>query len=188
MANREKCFKIFMILLCCLLFVGQIYYMCSIFMTYLDMKDAFIVNDLKYIYEAHPNLIISRIIVAFMETQKLNINFLSGVMVVFLFLGALDFVDLIYFGLILISIYYSSQVKNNTLKVFSLVSIFRIVLFIAFIVSGGICVLSVFTIGNISVSQAVELGIYVIPFYLIFLSIISILMLIVLVKLEFRKS
>ena len=188
MDMKEKRFKIFMILVCSLIFACQIYYLISIFVSYLDMKESLVLDNLKYIYEAHPNLIISRIIVSFMKTQNLFVNFLSGVMVVFLFLGALNIIDVIYFGLVLLVLYHSIQTKNIAYKYIAISSIFRIVLFIVFVVGGGLTVLSVFTVGNISVSQAVELGVSIIPIYLIFMLLSSLTIPYILVKLEFRKA
>ena len=94
---KENKFKIFMILLCFIIFLLQINYSVSLFINGIDMKNAIELDKLNIVYESHPNLLGTRIIKALMQTHNLNVDVLSGFMVFFLIIGTLNFVDLFYF-------------------------------------------------------------------------------------------
>lgn len=188
MKIRENNFKILMILLCSIIFLLQINYSASLFINGLDMQKAIELDKLKLVYETHSNLLGTRIIKALMQTHSLNVDVLSGFMVLFLILGALNFVDIFYFGLCLILLYQFVTRKNKAHGMMFYCALFRLVLFIVLIISGGLSVLSVFLIGNVSVKEMVELGSIVVPIFSVFFLIVSIVSFAIFIKLEFRKA
>jgi len=184
----EKRFKILMILFSSLLFVAQIYYSVMLFIGASDLNNALISENLKLSYESHPYLLTSRLIVALMGTQSLYINFLSGVMVVFLVLNALNIIDVLYFGLMLVVLYFAITRKNKAVIVASFTSFSRLILFIMLVISGGVAVLQVYLVGNLSVAQVVELGTFVLPITSIIFLLLSIGSYVLTLYLEFRKA
>ena len=185
---KENKFKIFMILLCFIIFLLQINYSVSLFINGIDMKNAIELDKLNIVYESHPNLLGTRIIKALMQTHSLNVDVLSGFMVFFLIIGTLNFVDLFYFGLCLILFYQFKIRKNTAHGIIFYCSLIRLALFIVLIVAGGLSVLSVFLVGNVSVKEMVELGSFIIPIFSIFFIIMSVVCFAIFIKLEFRKS
>ena len=184
----RKHFKILMILLYLLVFAFQIYYSVSLMMNGLDMAKALEIEKLNYVFEAHPNLLSSRIIIALMQTHSLNVDFLSGLMVVFLILSALNIFDLIYFGLNLIVIYFLIQTRKKGLYISFFTSLSRFILYLILVISGGVAVLQVFLVGNTSVKELIDLGSFVIPVFAVFFFFCSILSLIASLKLELREA
>lgn len=187
MEKREKNFKILMILLVSVIFCFQIYYGVSLLINGIDMHKALEFGNLYSTYENHPSLLGSRMIIALMETHSLNVDFLSGVMVFFLVVGALNIFDVLYFGLILVELYFAIQTKKAGLIIVSVTSFFRMILFIFLVIFGGVAVLQVFLVGNHSVKDIVDLGSFVVPIIALFFLIFSILSYITYLKLEFRE-
>lgn len=188
MENRVKNFKIFMILLYSIIFMFQIYYSISLLVNGIDMSKAIILNDLRYTYEAHSWTISSRMILALMQTHSLNVNVLSAFMVFFLILSALNSLDILYFGILLIALYFTVQTQNKGLLVSTVFSFCRLILYIMLIIIGGVLVLQVFLVGNTSVAELVKLGSFVVPIFSVVNLFLSIICYIASLKLELRES
>ena len=188
MKNVENRFKIYMILLFSLIFVVQIYYSVSLFISGLDMKTAVNENKLTLVYEAHNWLLTSRLVIALLQASSLNVNVMAAFMVLFLILGALNWIDIIYFGLILVSLYFAIQTKRASMVSTALSSFARLIIFIILVIGGGIAILNVFFIGNTSVLEITELGSTLIPIVAVVFALISILSFVFSIKSELRIS
>lgn len=188
MIFKENKFKIFMILLCSIIFLLQINYSVSLFINGLDMQRAIELDNLKIVYETHTSFLGTRIIKSLMQTHSLNVDVLSGFMVFFLILGALNLIDLFYFGLCLILFYQLKITKNKALSIMFWSALFRLLLFVILVIVGGLLVLSVFIIGNVSVKEIVELGSIIVPIISAVLLIISAVSYSIFLRLEFRKA
>lgn len=188
MQFRQKQFKIFMILLFTLLFVVQIYYSFCLFVGGLDMATAVSENKLNLVFESHDWLLTSRLVISLMQSHSLNLNVLSAFMVFFLILSSLNWIDIVYFGLMLISLFYAIQSKKISIIFSTLCAFVRLIFFIVLVISGGVLILNVFLVGNTSVLEVVELGSTILPVLSIIFGILSILSYVFSIKLEFRKS
>lgn len=188
MKNKENRFKIFMILLYSMVFAFQIYYSTSLFINGLDMSNAIKLGNLNTVYEVHPKLLSSRLIQALMQTHSLNVNVLSAFMVLFLILSALNVFDIIYFGLVLVTVYFSIQEKRKGSTTMAFTSLCRLILYIILVICGGVAILRVFLVGNTSVNEVVELGSLVVPISAVFFFFISICSFILSINLELREA
>lgn len=162
--------KIVMIIIVLSLFLVQLYYSISFFITSSDMSLALSENDLTLIYLNNPSLPISRVVIKMLGTQSLNVSFLAGIMVLYLFIGSISFIELFYIAFFFILIYQYAMHKNKVLRVLLYSCSIRILVYLVSLVVCGLLILNVFLVGNASVEQIVtECNIFVLILGIVYL-------------------
>lgn len=141
-----------------LIFLLNIYYQISFFISASDFNLAYVSNDYTLIYLNHPDLLVSRIVASMLNSQSLNFGILDAFMIVILLIAALDIIDIIYIGLLLVSIYLCHEFKGKFVKMFSVSSISQVLLLIIFVLISGLLVLSVYMIGTTSIEQILSIS------------------------------
>lgn len=158
MKNRLLNRKNIVFLVYTLLFLINIYYQISFFISAGDFDFAYSSNDYTLIYLNHPDLLVSRIITSMLNSQSLNFGILDAFMIVILLISALNFIDIIYIGLLLIAVYFCYEYKEKFIKLFSLSSILQVLLLVIFVLVSGLLVLSVYMIGTTSIEQILSIS------------------------------
>lgn len=149
--------KILIGLLVISIFLIQLYYCISFFITFSDMQYAVSKNDLTLIYVNHPNLPLSRIIIQMLNSQSLNINFLAALMVLYLFIGSLGIIELLFLGLYFVLLYFFVMHRNSIFKINFINYTVCLIVYLIGLITSGLLILNVFLVGNSSVNQVVQI-------------------------------